>query len=236
MHSTRGTPDGSTYTTRPITAAEAAETPPATIPGIQSFIWADSGAGERDQPDLSDDSRPAISAARARDPHREAGTCPMTIDLYQPPLRYGDAYDELVGRWDNSPPVLGPTDGNAPSDRPGRIRATMGSCRAQHSREWDHLQHLWRPARGEPAWRIDVVPLLIPADEWRFIEAGVIQRAQLLNRLLKDLYGAQNLLTHGLFSCRPSLCQPRISSPTRWRASTSAQFSTYAGRRSCPLA
>ena len=43
------------------------------------------------------------------------------------------------------------------------------------------------------------MPLLIPAEEWRFIEAGVIQRAQLLSLLLEDIYGPQNLLRQGGF-------------------------------------
>ena len=48
-------------------------------------------------------------------------------------------------------------------------------------------------------WRTDVVPLLIAEDEWRFLEAGIIQRAQLLSRVLEDLYGPQTLLTEGRF-------------------------------------
>ena len=49
-------------------------------------------------------------------------------------------------------------------------------------------------------WRTDVVPqLLISAEEWRYIEAGVIQRARLLSLLLQDLYGPQNLLKDGHF-------------------------------------
>jgi uncharacterized circularly permuted ATP-grasp superfamily protein/uncharacterized alpha-E superfamily protein len=46
-------------------------------------------------------------------------------------------------------------------------------------------------------WKIDLVPLLIPADEWRFIEQGIIQRAELLSLLLRDIYGPQKLLASG---------------------------------------
>jgi hypothetical protein len=41
---------------------------------------------------------------------------------------------------------------------------------------------------------LDPIPLLIPPEEWRFIEAGIIQRAQLLNLLLEDIYGVGRLL------------------------------------------
>jgi uncharacterized circularly permuted ATP-grasp superfamily protein/uncharacterized alpha-E superfamily protein len=46
-------------------------------------------------------------------------------------------------------------------------------------------------------WDIDVVPMILPADEWATIEAGVIQRAQLMNKLLLDVYGPQQLLADG---------------------------------------
>jgi uncharacterized circularly permuted ATP-grasp superfamily protein/uncharacterized alpha-E superfamily protein len=50
---------------------------------------------------------------------------------------------------------------------------------------------------GRP-WSLDMLPLLISADEWRQIEAGLIQRAHLLNLLLKDLYGPLTLFKQGL--------------------------------------
>ncbi len=53
-------------------------------------------------------------------------------------------------------------------------------------------QNLTRP------WRLDPVPLLISSEEWSIIEAGLKQRAELLNLILKDIYGQQNLLKKGL--------------------------------------
>ena len=47
-------------------------------------------------------------------------------------------------------------------------------------------------------WALDLLPNLIPADEWQQIAAGVAQRAGLLNRVLADLYGPQQLLREGL--------------------------------------
>jgi len=41
------------------------------------------------------------------------------------------------------------------------------------------------------------IPLLIPPSEWQQIEAGLIQRARLLNLILADLYGPQKLLRGG---------------------------------------
>ena len=48
------------------------------------------------------------------------------------------------------------------------------------------------------AWALNVLPLILPHEEWRGIEAAVIQRATLLNKVLADIYGAQDLLREGL--------------------------------------
>ncbi|MEO7652789.1 MAG: circularly permuted type 2 ATP-grasp protein, partial [Bryobacteraceae bacterium] len=51
-------------------------------------------------------------------------------------------------------------------------------------------------ATGRP-WPIDPVPFVLDRKEWSAIEAAVAQRATLLNALLADLYGPQNLLRQG---------------------------------------
>jgi uncharacterized circularly permuted ATP-grasp superfamily protein/uncharacterized alpha-E superfamily protein len=53
------------------------------------------------------------------------------------------------------------------------------------------------PAGADRPWRVDPLPLLIAPDEWAQIEAGIAQRAQLLDRVLGDIYGAQELLRNG---------------------------------------
>jgi uncharacterized circularly permuted ATP-grasp superfamily protein/uncharacterized alpha-E superfamily protein len=55
---------------------------------------------------------------------------------------------------------------------------------------------------GRP-WSLDLIPLVIPPDEWRQIEAGLEQRARLLNLILADFYGPQTLVREGLLP--PSL-------------------------------
>jgi uncharacterized circularly permuted ATP-grasp superfamily protein/uncharacterized alpha-E superfamily protein len=47
-------------------------------------------------------------------------------------------------------------------------------------------------------WQLDPLPLLIDGREWRELEAGLKQRAHLLNALLADLYGPQTLIAKGL--------------------------------------
>ena len=54
------------------------------------------------------------------------------------------------------------------------------------------------PQGADRPWGLDPLPLVLTADEWRAIETGVAQRAQLLDALLADLYGPQRLLAEGV--------------------------------------
>jgi uncharacterized circularly permuted ATP-grasp superfamily protein/uncharacterized alpha-E superfamily protein len=53
------------------------------------------------------------------------------------------------------------------------------------------------PGTGERPWPVSRLPLLLEAQEWRTIAAGVIQRAQLQEALLQDVYGPQRLIAEG---------------------------------------
>jgi len=48
------------------------------------------------------------------------------------------------------------------------------------------------------SWRLNIVPFLIHQNEWQTIERGLIQRAELLNLILKDIYGKRELITNGI--------------------------------------
>ena len=50
----------------------------------------------------------------------------------------------------------------------------------------------------ERPWPLSPVPLLIEADEWDRIAAGIVQRADLLERVIADLYGDATLVSRGL--------------------------------------
>ncbi len=102
-------------------------------------------------------------------------------------------------------------------DADGRVRPHWAAFLAGLERmqapgreqSWDTAQRLVRengvtynvyddPQGVSRPWRLDPVPLLIGANDWRQLEKGVIQRARLLNALLADLYGPQRILTEGL--------------------------------------
>jgi uncharacterized circularly permuted ATP-grasp superfamily protein/uncharacterized alpha-E superfamily protein len=54
------------------------------------------------------------------------------------------------------------------------------------------------PTHGEHRWSLDPVPVLVASDEWADIERGLIQRAELLDVILADLYGPRDLVRRGL--------------------------------------
>ena len=65
-------------------------------------------------------------------------------------------------------------------------------------REHGITYNVYADAQGvHRPWEVDPIPLVLPADEWATIAAGIEQRAELLNRVLGDLYGGQALLKNG---------------------------------------
>jgi uncharacterized circularly permuted ATP-grasp superfamily protein len=61
----------------------------------------------------------------------------------------------------------------------------------------DGVASLLPGASGAALWRLDPLPLPIPIEEFEALSAGIAQRARLLDAVLADLYGAQELLAAG---------------------------------------
>ncbi len=96
-------------------------------------------------------------------------------------------------------PVLAALAGMTDAER-ARIRDTAEEMLAENGVTFvaqDDEESETRP------WRLDLLPMLIAEDEWQKLEAGLIQRAQLLNEVLGDLYGPQRALREGILP--PSL-------------------------------
>lgn len=49
----------------------------------------------------------------------------------------------------------------------------------------------------ERSWPLSPVPLLLDAEQWRHIERGMAQRAELLERVIGDVYSGQSLIASG---------------------------------------
>ena len=70
---------------------------------------------------------------------------------------------------------------------------------------------------GRP-WDLDLIPLLIGSEEWRVTETGLMQRAELLNLILHDIYGPGTLVSKGLLPpelvyAHPGFLRPCVGAP-----------------------
>jgi uncharacterized circularly permuted ATP-grasp superfamily protein/uncharacterized alpha-E superfamily protein len=54
------------------------------------------------------------------------------------------------------------------------------------------------PQGADRPWELDLLPMILPEEEWSGIETAIAQRATLLNKILVDVYGEQRLLKEGL--------------------------------------
>ena len=62
-------------------------------------------------------------------------------------------------------------------------------------------------------WPLELLPMLVGAEEWKGIERGVIQRAHLLNKTLADVYGPRKLLDAGLLPAALVFAHPQYLRP-----------------------
>jgi uncharacterized circularly permuted ATP-grasp superfamily protein/uncharacterized alpha-E superfamily protein len=127
---------------------------------------------------------------------------PQTAGVYD---EMSDALGVLRPHWDtfiNSLSALG-----------GRELARRWRTARQRIRENGVTYNVYGDPLGmDRPWNLDAIPLMIPPSEWSQLEAGLIQRARLLNLILADLYGPQQLLRGGLIP--PALV---FANPGFWR-------------------
>ncbi|MDA3903150.1 MAG: circularly permuted type 2 ATP-grasp protein [Desulfuromusa sp.] len=65
-------------------------------------------------------------------------------------------------------------------------------------RENGATHNIFDPISAPRFWQFDPIPQVISSEEWSQIELGLIQRAELLNLVLKDIYGPRKLIEKGL--------------------------------------
>src|SRR5262245_52257942 len=53
------------------------------------------------------------------------------------------------------------------------------------------------PSGAERPWPLSHVPLIMQPAEWESLKAGLIERAQLLELVLADVYGAREIVRNG---------------------------------------
>ncbi len=56
---------------------------------------------------------------------------------------------------------------------------------------------------GDPSglnrpWNLDIIPYFLSQRDWKKVESGLVQRAEILNLTLQDIYGEQKLIKNGI--------------------------------------
>src|SRR4029077_9970367 len=74
------------------------------------------------------------------------------------------------------------------------------------------------PAGAERPWPLSHLPLIIAPAGWKALKAGLIQRAELLEQVLADVYGPAQLVRHGLLPAaliagNPEFLRPLVGVP-----------------------
>jgi uncharacterized circularly permuted ATP-grasp superfamily protein/uncharacterized alpha-E superfamily protein len=121
----------------------------------------------------------------------------MIADLLQIPLADPSVYNELA------------LDGVTPRAHWAPFLNSLQDIGSEElARRWERAERRIRengvtyniysdPLGKNRPWALDPVPLLVSPEEWRFIEAGITQRAELLNLVLQDVYGERRLISNG---------------------------------------
>ncbi len=111
------------------------------------------------------------------------------------------AYDELVTgqksiryHWQGILSVIRALPGDSLSERVESARRQLEESGAT----LNLLDNGRQTDRGKASWTFVPLPFVITPDVWTVLEAGLVQRAALLDAVLADLYGPQTLLAERL--------------------------------------
>jgi uncharacterized circularly permuted ATP-grasp superfamily protein/uncharacterized alpha-E superfamily protein len=132
------------------------------------------------------------------------------LDGYQPA---DTVYDEILSGPDSLRPQFEPF-----------VRSIEAIGRHELASRWENAKRTLRdngvtynvygdPQGTDRPWELDMMPLIISAAEWSFLERALIQRTRLLNLVLGDIYGPQRLLRSGLLPPTVVLGNPNFLRP-----------------------
>ncbi len=118
------------------------------------------------------------------------------LNLHYPPLdRAGDDIRDSEGQvlphWQYVLDSLSALPADALAERQSKALRLLRDDGATYNVYSDDIN----PPR---IWGLDLVPNVISSEEWADIEAGLLERSELLNLLLRDLYGPRTLIRTGV--------------------------------------
>ena len=205
-------PGGRNYTTFPVNALRGRGAPPgALLPHRPHAGHAASSPAESANPDFPftlDLRRPRVTCTRVRSLTRRVDAA---INCSPATRRPTGRFDELLDAPGAAARALGRVPARARRAQRARGRATRsrspsGRSARTASPTTSTPTRRARSARGSSTRCRSI----LPADEWAAIDAGIAQRADLLNRVLGDLYGAADAAEERRDPAAGDLRPPRL--------------------------
>jgi len=131
-----------------------------------------------------------------------------------------DAYRPVPGTYDE----MKSADGQVRPHWQKLVDALRSLSRADMDARWKRVERILYEnglthniyGQGDATdrpWRLDALPLLISAEDWRRLETGLVQRARLLDAVLADCYGEQRLMLDGHLPSPLVLGNPQFLRP-----------------------
>ena len=174
--------------TQSLFAAQALESPCA----LAAALAPHAAAGHFDElrGRVSEGPAPAEVAAPAQPMLRAAGGA---LETAPSPIQTAThaADDSLSPEWTRFFNFLGAEGFHDLNHRTANLRRQI--------RDNGVTYNVYADANGpQRPWALDLFPMMVSAADWAQIEAGIQQRARLLDRVMADIYGPQELLSKGL--------------------------------------
>ena len=108
-----------------------------------------------------------------------------------------DVYDELVDADGRIRPHWLPLLSGMAGLGEAGLAARFGAA-DRYLRESGVVYRVYGEEDGERPWPLTHMPLVLDAADWRTLAEGIVQRAELFEALLADLYGEARLVTEGV--------------------------------------
>ena len=125
----------------------------------------------------------------------------------------GGGYDEMIDAAGNVRPhwrpfldALATLPSSTQTDRAEQLNRRVREMGIAHDIFAD-------PAAPGKRWEVDLVPLILASSEWHALQKAILQRTRLLNAILTDIYGEQQLLRDGLIPSGLVFSDPAFLSP-----------------------
>ncbi len=115
-----------------------------------------------------------------------------------PPSKRAGSFDELRDVAGEIRPHQRPLTSFLESKDPRELEELSRVVRQRMTQQEVTFNILGVPEGTNRPWQLDAVPLVLERAEWQVLSVGLRQRARLLDAVLRDCYGPQQLLKDGL--------------------------------------